>query len=117
MVPYLSERENAVVHINSICTRLFDTWCEQRRTTPLAYLLHCWPLMDSQPASIRRLGNTLSELRRTHLETLDAEAVRALFELADCAEDILQQTAMPERRMRAVSQHQSVHAAVEGVPG
>jgi hypothetical protein len=89
MIPYLSERENAVEHINTICMHLFDSWCEHRSVTPLVYLLHCWPLMDSHPTTIRRLGDTLSELRKTHLEALDAETVQDLFELADCVDEVL----------------------------
>jgi hypothetical protein len=101
MIPHLSERENAVERINSICMRLFDLWCEHRSMTPLTYLLHCWPLMDSQPASIRRLRETLSELRKTYLETISAEAMQELFELADCADDILFQATVQERGSRA----------------
>jgi hypothetical protein len=97
MIPYLSERENAVEQINSICMRLFDTWCEHRSVTPLVYLLHCWPLMDSEPASIRRLGETLWELRKTHTETIGAVPARALFELADWVDEILVHASVPER--------------------
>ena len=53
MIPYLSQRENEVEHINSICFRLFDIWCERRCITPLGYLMHCWPLVDSGPKAIR----------------------------------------------------------------
>jgi hypothetical protein len=109
MIPHLSERENAVERINSVCMRLFDLWCEHRSVTPLTYLLHCWPLMDSQPASIRRLRETLSELRKTHLETISAEAMQELFELADCADEILFQASVPERGARAIDR-QSVRA-------
>jgi hypothetical protein len=103
MIPYLSERENAVEHINTICMRLFHSWCEYRSVTPLVYLLHCWPLMDSHPTTIRRLGDTLSELRKTHLETLDAEAVQVLFELADCVDEILSRASVPDRDGRSPS--------------
>ena len=89
MIPRLSERENAVEQINAICMRLFDIWCQRRSTTALTYLLHCWPLMDSRPATIRRLDKTLSELRKTHLEAIDAEAERALLELTDRTDEIL----------------------------
>jgi hypothetical protein len=59
MIPYLSERENAVEHIHTICLRLFDSWCENRNVIPLAYLMHCWPLINSGPISIRRLADTM----------------------------------------------------------
>jgi hypothetical protein len=103
MIPYLSERENAVEHINTICMHLFDSWCEHRSVTPLVYLLHCWPLMDSHPTTIRRLGDTLSELRKTHLETLDAETVQDLFELADCVDEVLLRASAPDRDGRSAN--------------
>jgi hypothetical protein len=89
MVPYLSERENAVEHISSICLRLFDTWCASKSVTPLIYLLRCWPLGNSDPISIRRLGATLRELRKRHPEALDGDALRVLHELADCVDELL----------------------------
>lgn len=96
MFPYLSERENAVEQINSICMHLFDTWCEQRNVTSLAYLLHCWPLTDSEPASIRRLGETLWELRKTHGERLGGEAVQALLNVADLVDEVLLHATVPD---------------------
>jgi hypothetical protein len=89
MVPYLSERENEVEHISSICLRLFDTWCERKSVTPLVYLLRCWPLENSDPKSIRRLGETLRELRKRHPKALDGEVLRVLHELADCVDELL----------------------------
>ena len=109
MIPRLSERENAVERINAICLRLFDIWCQRRSVTALTYLLHCWPLMDSRPATIRRLHKTLSELRRTHLETIDVEAEQALFELAVWTDEILLETTLPERSLRAANR-ELVHA-------
>ncbi|OUL80875.1 hypothetical protein CA601_31975 [Paraburkholderia hospita] len=40
MMAYLSERENVVEQVVSVCLRLFDTWCEK-----LAYRLPCWPVI------------------------------------------------------------------------
>ncbi|RDK00994.1 hypothetical protein [Paraburkholderia lacunae] len=97
MIPYLSGRENEVEYINSICLNLFDTWCENRSVTPLGYLLHCWPLLDSGPRAIRRLGDTLRELRKSHPETLNVKTSQALRELADCVDEILAFGLMPER--------------------
>lgn len=97
MIPYLSGRENEVEYINSICLRLFDTWCEKRSVTPLGYLLHCWPLLDSKPQAIRRLGDTLRELRKSHPEALDRDASHALRELADCVDEILAYGTVPAR--------------------
>jgi hypothetical protein len=101
MIPSLSERENAVEHINSICMRLFDIWCEHRSVIPLVCLMHCWPLTDSHPTSIRRLGDTLSALRKTHFEAIGTEAMQALCELADCVDAILSRAAAPQRGSRA----------------
>ncbi|WP_025596713.1 hypothetical protein [Burkholderia sp. WSM2230] len=89
MIPYLSQRENEVEHINSICFRLFDIWCERRCVTPLGYLMHCWPLVDSGPKAIRRVGETLRELRKSHHTELDSDAEAMLRELADCVDDLL----------------------------
>lgn len=97
MIPYLSERENAVEQINSICMHLFDTWCEHRCVTSLAYLLHCWPLTDSEPSTIRRLGETLWELRKAHAESLSGDVVRRLLDLADWVDEILLHAAAPRR--------------------
>src|SRR5690349_8098060 len=72
MIAYLSERENVVEQVNSLCLQLFDTWCESRSVTALAYLMHCWPLIESTPAALRRLGETMCDLRRYHPDQLDA---------------------------------------------
>jgi hypothetical protein len=93
MFPYLSERENAVEQINSICMHLFDTWCEQRNVTSLAYLLHCWPLTDSEPASI---GETLWELRKTHSEMLGGAVERTLLNVADLVDEVLLHASIPD---------------------
>lgn len=89
MIPYLSERENAVEHVHTICLRLFDTWCENRSVIPLVYLMHCWPLINSGPIPIRRLADTMWELRKFHAETLDSNVSGVLCDLADCIDEIL----------------------------
>ena len=89
MISYLSERENYVEQINAICLRLFDTWCETRNVTPLAYLMHCWPMTDSGPAAIRRLGETMRELRRNHTKACDAHGFQALCEMADLIDELV----------------------------
>ncbi|TDN63544.1 hypothetical protein B0G77_7215 [Paraburkholderia sp. BL10I2N1] len=89
MVPYLSERENAVEHINTMCSRLFDLWCERRSIMPLTFLLRGWPLVSSDPEPLRRLGNAIRDLRRQHLHELSADAFQQLCELSDCVEDLL----------------------------
>jgi hypothetical protein len=94
MVPYLSERENAVEHINAKCIHLFDLWCESRSVVPLTYLLKGWPLTNSDPEAIRRLGNALRDLRRHHLHDTNAASFQELCELSDCVEDLLVLSAM-----------------------
>lgn len=89
MISYLSQRENDVEQINSICLRLFDNWCETRSVTPLAYLMHCWPMCDSGPASLRRLGETMHELRRHHADQLDASGFQTLCQMADLIDDLV----------------------------
>ncbi|TKC81311.1 hypothetical protein FAZ69_28705 [Trinickia terrae] len=87
MVPYLSERENAIEDVHSICQRLFDRWCEGRNAAALSYLMRCWPLMDSEPRTLRKLDETLREYTRQHRSTVDRETLQMLGELADsCAE-------------------------------
>ncbi|CAB3806357.1 hypothetical protein LMG28614_06378 [Paraburkholderia ultramafica] len=88
MISYLSQRENDVEQINSICLRLFDSWCETRNVMPLAYLMHCWPMSDSGPAAIRRLGETMHELRRHHADLLDTDAFQTLCQMADLIDDL-----------------------------
>ncbi|MBN3759612.1 hypothetical protein [Burkholderia sp. Ac-20365] len=89
MIAYLSERENVVEQVNLLCLRLFDRWCETRCVTALAYLMHCWPLMDSTPAALRRLGETMCDLRRYHADQLDGEGFQALCEMADLIEELV----------------------------
>lgn len=102
MVPYLSERENAVEHVNAICSRLFDLWCEKRSVIPLTYLLQGWPLMNSDPAALRRLGNALRDLRRHPLfETSNAASFQELCELSDCVEDLTDQCTTPKIALTA----------------
>ncbi|CAB3810552.1 hypothetical protein LMG27177_07286 [Paraburkholderia fynbosensis] len=67
MVPHLSEREDSIEHINAMCLHLFHLWCETRSVVPLTYLLRAWPLMNSDPETLRRLGTALRDLRRQHL--------------------------------------------------
>lgn len=101
MTLYPSEREQALEHINGICLRLFDSWCESRSVTPLVYLMHCWPLLDSDSASIKRLVETLSELKKFHPETLDQGLAPALAELVDQANEVL--VYLPERTRRTAN--------------
>jgi hypothetical protein len=88
MIAYLSERENVVEQVNGICISLFDTWCETREVTALAYLMHCWPMIDSTPQTIRRLGETMRDLRRHHSEQLDQYSFQVLSEMADLIDDL-----------------------------
>ncbi|MFM0207105.1 hypothetical protein PQQ96_06815 [Paraburkholderia sediminicola] len=94
MVPYLSERENAVEHINAVCMHLFDLWCESRSVVPLACLLKGWPLTNSDPDAIRCLGNALRDLRRHPLHDANGPSFQELCELSDCVEDLLALSSM-----------------------
>ncbi|TKC92310.1 hypothetical protein FAZ69_01070 [Trinickia terrae] len=98
MIVHLHEREEAVEQINSICLRLFDLWCEKRCVTPLAYLMHCWPLLDTGGASIRRLVDTMDELCKFHPdEVLEHDLWLPLHELAARADDLLVRHPEPSR--------------------
>lgn len=85
MIPPLPAHEAAVESVNDICMRLFESWCETRAIVPLAYLMHCWPLLDICEASIRRLAETLEELEKFHPETLGEGEVQLLRRLGSHA--------------------------------
>ncbi|MFL9890117.1 hypothetical protein P0D71_00140 [Paraburkholderia sp. RL17-383-BIF-A] len=95
MVPYLSERENSIEHINAMCLCLFDRWCETRSVAPLTYLLQGWPMMNSEPDALRRLGNALRELRRQHPHDSSDASFQEVCELSDCVEDLLILSSLP----------------------
>jgi hypothetical protein len=99
MIPYLSERENAIEQVNSICMRLFDTWCETRGVTPLAYLMHCWPMIDVTPVGLRRVGDTMRDLRRYHSDQLDEDSFLALCEMAELIDELVEGPARAVRIM------------------
>jgi hypothetical protein len=103
MIAYLSERENVVEQINSICRRLFDTWCEKRSVTSLAYLMHGWPLPDSTPNVIRRLGETMRELRRYHANQLNESDFHSLCELADLIDELIERSTPISRALSPVA--------------
>ncbi|AXE95103.1 hypothetical protein ACTJLC_15665 [Paraburkholderia sp. 22099] len=89
MTGHPADHDDAVAQVNSACLRLFDTWCESRSVIPLGYLLHCWPLPDNQPASLRRLADGLRELSRAHPGALDGRIWPIFCELALCIDEIL----------------------------
>lgn len=89
MIPYLSECENSIQHVDALCMRLFDTWCDTRSVKPLAYLLKAWPLRNGEPATIRGLSDVLHNLRNQHPNALTVEMTDILPELADCIEELL----------------------------
>ncbi|MBC8746576.1 hypothetical protein OKW43_007206 [Paraburkholderia sp. WC7.3g] len=95
MIADFLDRRRRLQEIDRICLRLFDTWCEARSLTPLAYLLCCWPLRDSHPAAIRRLQQTLKELRRYHAEGFDAGTFLALDLLVDCLDELTDRADIP----------------------
>ena len=91
-----------VQHVNTICMRLFDTWCESRNVTPLAYLMHCWPLSDGRAGTIRRLQESMKDLRRNHADKLDLYALSALGELARSLDDLIDRAYTPARQSFAM---------------
>ncbi|ASW01444.1 hypothetical protein [Paraburkholderia aromaticivorans] len=95
MVPYLSERENSIEHINAMCLRLFDQWCESRSIAPLTYLLRGWPILDSEPDTLRRLNTALREFRRQHPHDSSDASFQEVCELSDCVEDLLILSSLP----------------------
>lgn len=97
MISEWGERKARVQDVNSICMRLFDTWCESRNLTPLAYLMHCWPLPDSRAGTIRRLQESMKDLRRNHADKLDLYALRALGELARSLDELIDRAEISAR--------------------
>jgi hypothetical protein len=97
MITYLSEREYVVEQIDAICLRLFDAWCESRNVTPLAYLMHCWPMINSTPHAVRRLGETMRDLRRYHADHLDDDDFQTLCEMADLIDELIERPARTVR--------------------
>jgi hypothetical protein len=89
MTPSLRGQEKTVEQINGICTRLFEQWCEIRGVTPLAYLMHCWPMIEVTPIALRRVSETMQDLRRYHADQLDADCYLALCELGDLIDNLL----------------------------
>ncbi|SAL62972.1 hypothetical protein AWB74_03287 [Caballeronia arvi] len=69
--------------------------------TPLAYLMHCWPMIDATPNALRRLGDTMRDLRRYHGEQLDKWTFQALCDMADLIDELNGHRARPMRRMFA----------------
>jgi hypothetical protein len=89
MTDHPADHEEAVEQVNSVCLRLFDMWCESRSVIPLGYLMHCWPLRDSGPASVRRLADALRELSRAHPGALGGNTWPIFCELASCIDEVL----------------------------
>jgi hypothetical protein len=92
-ITYLSEPENVVEEINLFCMRLFDTWCESRNVMALAYLMHCWPMTESTPQALRRLGETMRDLRRYHADQIEEPSLQTLCEMVDVIDEIIERPA------------------------
>jgi hypothetical protein len=67
----------------TICLTLFDRWCEQRNVVALAYLMYAWPVIGNSPAVIRRLCQSLRELKVYHHEALQSDELILLSSLLD----------------------------------
>ncbi|MEX3846331.1 hypothetical protein [Paraburkholderia sp. BR10882] len=98
MISEWGDRKARVQDVNSICMRLFDTWCESRNLMPLAYLMHCWPLPDSRAGTIRRLQESMKDLRRNHADKLDLYALSALGELARTLDELIDRAEISARQ-------------------
>ncbi|KVH80527.1 hypothetical protein WJ41_29690 [Burkholderia ubonensis] len=107
MISPLSTCEAAAESVNGICLRLFDTWCETRAVVPLAYLMHCWPLLDNHESSVRRLAETLQELEKFHPHALSDDEIQLLRQLGTLASDMIRHPAGdPVTRIERVGREQ-----------
>ena len=84
----LFNHRTASEQIEGICLRLFDTWCETRNLTPLAFLMHCWPLITVETSSLKHLSDTLGELRRSHGAAVGDNEAGLLLELEERIEEM-----------------------------
>jgi len=64
--------------IDSVCTVMFDRWCDRRGLIQLSYLMHAWPITNSAPMQYKRLSSTLRELTISHSDSLDSEDHRLI---------------------------------------
>ncbi|MGF6758062.1 hypothetical protein [Paraburkholderia sp. GAS42] len=83
-LPYPSQgSQPSKLEIDELCMILFNRWCERRSVTPLAYLMHSWPMPSRASHVIRRLSETLKELEMSHADSLTFEERRLLAKLVD----------------------------------
>lgn len=75
--------QSSKLEIDELCMILFNRWCERKSVTPLAYLMHSWPMPSRASHVIRRLSETLKELEMFHAESLTFEERRLLAKLRD----------------------------------
>jgi hypothetical protein len=66
-----------------ICLTLFDRWCEQRNVVALAYLMYAWPVLGNSPVVVRRLLQSLRELKKYHHEAPQGNELALLNSLLD----------------------------------
>lgn len=88
MSDFALQREQTLHRLDSLCLALFNSWCEQRKLLPLAYLLHCWPLVDDSTATLRRLAAGMADLARYHADILGGEACAQIRELVEGVHDV-----------------------------
>jgi hypothetical protein len=91
----MQDRRMHLEEADTLCLRLFDNWCETRALTPLAYLMHCWPLLDRGIDRLLRLQETLQELRAFHGDQLDSEALAMLDALFRCLDALIDRESTP----------------------
>jgi hypothetical protein len=91
----MQDRKAQIEEADTLCLRLFDTWCETRSLTPLAYLMHGWPLRNTGIDRLRRLQETLKDLRAYHEDQLDSEALSMLDALFVCLDAVIDRSQPP----------------------
>lgn len=91
----MQDRKAQIEEADTLCLRLFDTWCETRSQTPLAYLMHCWPLRHTGVDRLIRLQETLKDLRAYHEDQLDSKALSMLDALFACLDVVIDRTQTP----------------------
>ena len=66
VVSHHDAQVHSLAFIEEICQTLFDRWCERRNVVALAYLMHAWPLLVGGPHVVKRLLQSLRELKEHH---------------------------------------------------
>lgn len=98
----MRDRKAQFEEADALCLRLFDTWCETRSVMALTYLMHCWPLCNTGMERLRRLHETLKDLRNSHPDQLDPQALSLLDALFVCLDAAMDRTHSAPRLRLAI---------------